>query len=657
VRRVALTPGGRGFRAAVDERANARGIWMLAGAEDLIDRDGFHSEAVTEVTQPTMPTGAAGRAAGSLRPRSLRRDQRLFWRRVFVIGLNLLTVAAVVTGVALVLATGGWTLAEAVILGCVFLSAPWTVLGFWNAVIGTWLMVARRDPVREVAEFWLPHLADRPINSPTAITMTIRNEDPERAFARILAIRQSLDETGYGNNFDVFVLSDTDDPQVADREEAVFADHRHELDGNGRAFYRRRSDRAGFKAGNVWNFVQRWGADYDFMVPLDADSAMSGPTIKRLVAAMEANPRIGILQSLVVGSPSLSAFARLFQFGMRHGMRSFTLGSAWWQSDCGPFWGHNAVIRVQPFKRHCDLPVLQGRPPLGGHLLSHDQIEAVLMRRGGYDVRVVPVESESWEENPVTLIDYMQRDQRWCNGNMQYWSLLGMRGLPFVSRAQLIQAVMMYLASPAWMLMVAMAIYMTLTEAAGGFNHQLAIWLFVAMMFMSLAPKIAGGVFVFFNSGEVARYGGRPRFLGAMLIEIVFSMLIAPIVAFRISLFLIGLLFGRKISWGGQSRDAYTVTFADALRNFWAPTAFGAIITGLLVIYAPSALPWALPVVTGLLVSIPLAIFSSSSTLGWLMARYRIAAVPEELATPKLLISIDDWSRRIAARRELQAAM
>lgn len=615
----------------------------------MADRTRFHSEAVSDVTQPSLLTGGRG-SAGSLRHRSLRRDQRLFWRRVFVLTANLITMGLIATGVWIVLGNNGWTTAEAVILGCVLMSAPWTVLGFWNAAIGSYLIAVKRDPVREVAEFWTPHLDDRPITSPTAVTMTIRNEDPERAFARLLAIRQSLEETGFGDRFDVFVLSDTDMPAVASQEEQLFADFENDLAGQGKAFYRRREDRTGYKAGNVWDFVERWGGNYDFMVPLDADSAMSGQAIKKLVAAMEVNPRIGILQSLVVGAPSLSAFARLFQFGMRHGMRSFTLGSAWWQGDCGPFWGHNAVIRVRPFRSHCALPVLPGKAPLGGHLLSHDQVEAVLMRRGGYDVRVVPVETESFEENPVTLIDYMQRDQRWCNGNMQYWSLFGMKGLPVVSRAQIVQAFMMYLASPAWMLMVAMAIYVTLYEQTGTFNHELALGLFATMMFMSLAPKIAGGLFVLFDGKEVARYGGRMKFASAMLLEIAFSMLIAPVVAFRISVFLVGLAFGKKISWGGQSRDAYRVTFGDAVANFWAPTAFGAIITYLLAVNAPAALPWALPVVAGLLLSIPLAMVTSTQSLGRFFVKHRLAAVPEEISKPALLFSIDRWSGRIRGR-------
>ena len=171
---------------------------------------------------------------------------------------------------------------------------------------------------------------------------------------------------------------------------------------------------------------------------------------------MQAHPKIGILQSLVVGMPSASAFARIFQFGMRHGMRSYTMGQAWWVGDCGPFWGHNALVRIKPFHEQCDLPMLPGKPPLGGHVLSHDQVEATLMRRAGYEVRVLPEERGSWEENPPTMLEFARRDVRWCQGNMQYLKLLDLPGLYPMSRFQLVWAILMFIGIPAWTLMIAL---------------------------------------------------------------------------------------------------------------------------------------------------------------------------------------------------------
>ena len=211
--------------------------------------------------------------------------------------------------------------------------------------------------------------------------------------------------------------------------------------------YRRRDVNTGYKAGNIGDFCARWGGEHDFALTLDADSFMSADAILRLVRIAQGDPRLGILQSLVVGLPSTSAFTRIFQFGMRLGMRSYTLGSAWWQGDCGPYWGHNALLRLKPF-----LAARAAAAAEAGEeqILSHDQIEAVLMRRGGFDVRVVPEEHESWEENPPNLIEFIGRDLRWCRGNLQYWRFLGLPGLKFVSRCQLLFAILMFLGSPGW---------------------------------------------------------------------------------------------------------------------------------------------------------------------------------------------------------------
>ena len=215
--------------------------------------------------------------------------------------------------------------------------------------------------------------------------------------------------------------------------------------------YRRREINTGFKAGNIRDFLERWGDRHDFMVTLDADSFMPAAGILRLVAIMQRDPRLGILQSLVIGMPSTSAFARLFQFGMRLGLRSWTIGSAWWQADCGrtgattPSCARGALQAAL-----CNRARLPARGILRGHILSHDQVEAALMRRAGFEVRVLPEEDGSWEENPPTLIEFLRRDQRWLQGTLQYVFFNGLPGQKPVSRLQLLFAMLMFTGSPAW---------------------------------------------------------------------------------------------------------------------------------------------------------------------------------------------------------------
>src|SRR6202043_2935123 len=291
---------------------------------------------------------------------------------------------------------------------------------------------------------------DEPVTASTAILLCIRNELPERMIRNVEPMLEGLDAAGCAERFHLYVLSDTSDARISAGEEASFAALTSRWRGRVAVTYRRRVVNAAYKAGNIREFCERWGRRHDFAVTLDADSFMTADAIVRLVRIMQANPRLGILQGLIVGLPSTSAFARVFQFGMRLGMRSYTIGSAWWQGDCGPYWGHNAVLRLEPFIAHCALPGLSRDGSDDRHILSHDQIEAVLMRAAGYEVRVLPQEDLGWEENPPTLIEFIRRDLRWCQGNMQYWRFLTLPGLRVVSRCNLAIAILMFIQSPAW---------------------------------------------------------------------------------------------------------------------------------------------------------------------------------------------------------------
>ena len=355
-----------------------------------------------------------------------------------VLALNLATVGAITGAMGVVLGTSGWTIPEVGMLIAFSVTLPWLSLGFWNGLIGFTIARFASDPAAYVTPAWRDARRPAPTVVRTALTMAIRNEDPEKALSRLEAMQRDLDGAGVTERFAFHVLSDSSDPRTCEKEEQLVNSWKARASIPSRIHYRRRNQNTGFKAGNIHDFCLRYGDRYDLFIPLDADSLMSAEAILRLVRCMQAHPEIGILQGLVVGAPTDSLFARVFQFGMRHGMRSYTLGSAWWQGDCGPYWGHNAVIRMKPFRDHCRVPVIRGKPPLGGPVLSHDQVEAVLMRRAGYEVRVVAEDDESFEENPPSLLDFIKRDLRWCQGNMQYIKLLGMPGLHVIGRVQLL---------------------------------------------------------------------------------------------------------------------------------------------------------------------------------------------------------------------------
>ena len=604
--------------------------------------------AMNQRPAPTTFRPAAQEAAPiGFTPAGLQNEAGLRRRRLFVLALNLATLALLLGGLAHVLGAGGWSAADVAIFVAFLFGAPWTVLGFWNAVIGLWLLHGRREGLKQVAPFALAGERATPLVLRTAVLMTLRNEDPERAFRRLRVVKDSLDVTGEGVWFDYFALSDTSDPVVAAAEEALAERWAREIGEPARLTYRRRSDNAGFKAGNLRDFCERWGERYELMLPLDADSVMAGETILGMARMMQAHPRLGILQSLVVGMPSRSAFARIFQFGMRHGMRPYTMGSAWWGGDCGPFWGHNALVRIAPFRDCCHLPVLPGKPPLGGAVMSHDQVEAVLMRRAGYEVRVLPVEGGSWEENPPTMLDFAKRDLRWCLGNLQYLKLLDLPDLKPMSRFQLVWAILMFLGLPAWTLMIALLpLEVVEARAIAGYPTVAAACLYLLFLAMYLSPKLAGFADILLTRGGVRRYGGAGRFLLSAAIEVLFAFLQGAVSSFRTTLFMVGLLFGKaRIGWNGQARDAHALSFATAFAGLWPHLLFGSYLFAALGMLAPAVLLWSLPLTAGYVLAIPFAMLTAWPAAGAWLARHGLCGIPEDFDMPPVLAAIRDGER------------
>ena len=591
------------------------------------------------IHSPTLPANLMSHTT----PTGLQSMLELRRRRHIVIALNVATYLVMMWVAATIMSAGGWSMIDMIMFACFAIGLPWTVLGFWNSVIGLWLLHWADKPMEQVAPYAAAGDLPTPITVKTAILMTLRNEDPARAFRRLRTVKDSVDATGYGAQYSYFILSDTNDEEVGKAEAEAAEAWQREVGAadSGRIVYRRRTDNTGFKAGNVRDFCDRWGNDYELMLPLDADSLMSGEAIVRLTRMMQAHPKLGILQSLVVGMPSTSAFARIFQFGMRHGMRTYTMGQSWWTADCGPFWGHNALVRIKPFKDDCHLPMLPGKPPLGGHVLSHDQVEATLMRRAGFEVRVLPEERGSWEENPPTMLDFAKRDVRWCQGNMQYVKLLDTPGLLPMSRFQLVWAVLMFVGIPAWTLMIALTpIAAWQVQGISDFPAGLAAALYVTFFAMYLSPKIAGLIDAMLTTGGVAKYGGYVRFIVSAAIELVFSFLQGAVSTIRTSIFMIGLLLGQSVIWGGQSRDAYGISWRTAWENLWPQTLFGVVVCGLMYLVEPAVFWWSLPLTLGYLVAMPFAVMTAAPAMGRLFKSLGLCGIPEDFDPPKEVTAV-----------------
>lgn len=516
------------------------------------------------------------------------------------------------------LAPGGWRLWEVLVLICFAGTAPWTALNAANALIGLPILLFARHPAAAV----LPALrAARPglPEAKTAIAVCIRHEDMAAVFAPLDRLMTSLALAGAADRFTLWFLSDTTAPGLAAAEEAAIAAFPHP------ARYRRRVANTGFKAGNVMDFLDHHAGDAAFMLCLDADSEMSAAAILRLVACLEAAPRIAILQQLIVGRPTQAAFPRLFQFGMRAGMRSWATGQAWWQGPAGPYWGHNALIRIAPFRSHARLETL----PDGSHILSHDQVESARLQAAGWEVWCLPDEEGSMEGNPPALPEFLARDLRWAAGNMQYVALLQLPGLTRMGRWQLAQAILLFLDALFWL---GVLVFGTLNALTGGGtatpSGTLAAWM-LAVWTMLYAPKLSGYLEVLVRSGAAGRYGGRARFLAGGLAELLFTALLEPLRIFSKGCFLLALAAGhRGGGWAPQNRALRGIGWTASARLFWAPTLFGAAIFSALA--AAGVAGWALPLAGGLLCGIPFCVITASPRVAAWLGATGLAATPEE---------------------------
>ncbi len=517
-----------------------------------------------------------------------------------------------------VLAPGGWTVWEVVILLAYAGTIPWSAISATNALIGFAVRLSRPLP---------PTPAGGTGTARTAIALCIRNERMEDVLSLLPPLLDGLEAAGEGHRFTLWFLSDTQDPAHAAAEEAAIAAFTAWREGHPISIrYRRRTENTGFKAGNVMEFMDRHAQGLDFMLSLDADSAMSAPAVLRLVAMMEAEPRLAILQQLIAGRPAEAAFPRLFQFGMRAGMRTWAAGQDWWQGAAGPYWGHNALIRIAAFRADARLDDIPG----GDRLLSHDQIEAVRLHAAGWAVRCLPDDTGSLEASPPAMPEFLSRDRRWGAGNMQYWRLLHLPWLRPMGRWQLTQAILLFATAPLWLVLLAASIA---NVTAGNANPTSSLTLLLGGTWLAYyAPKLTGYLEAMLNPALTQSFGGRWRLAQGVVAEITFTTLFEPISLASKGLFLLSLPFGGATAWAPQNRQANRVAWGDAARLLWPQTLLGAVGLVLLVRSGGTAILWGAPVLLPLLLAIPFCVATASPSLSRWMRMHQLCATPEELA-------------------------
>ncbi|TGL17687.1 glucans biosynthesis glucosyltransferase MdoH [Leptospira yanagawae] len=452
-----------------------------------------------------------------------------------------------------------------------------------------------------------------------ALVMPVYEENEVSIFARIKVIYESLGKYHSLPKLDFFILSDTRTPEKWIKEEAAYLGL-CEATGNYKKFhYRRRKSNLNGKSGNIADFCRRWGNRYEYMIILDADSMMSGNIIVQLIAMMQQNPKAGIIQTNSKLFRATTLFQKLTEFSSYLFSSYFLKGASFWQINANSYWGHNAILRIKPFMEYCALPHLPEYGGLGGKILSHDTVEASLMRKAGYEVLCAYELEGSYEENPPNIIDVLKRDQRWCQGNMQhFWFLFGKK-IPFINRIHILNGILSYLNSPIWLCYILLSLwnyieeskflnYSMLPEEFEYFKAQIYDPLYLKLLYLSLVLLFLPRVLSYLSLPIRQIFQKFPAFF----LETLFSILIAPIYMIYHSIFVVSIFLNKKISWGPQNRDAessYPVSYV--VSSFFGITILGLVSAYISYSYSLMLFFLTMPIWIGWTLSIPLVILTS----------------------------------------------
>ncbi|MFN3676485.1 MAG: glucans biosynthesis glucosyltransferase MdoH [Sphingomonas pseudosanguinis] len=546
-------------------------------------------------------------------------------RRLLLVLLTGLLATAASASVKEALLSDGFSLLDGLLLLLFFPLFAWISFGFVTAAIGFILLISRAHPGITPA----PKNAAPP-TARTAVLVPVHNEDVDAVFDRIARMAVMIDRAGAADRFAFFVLSDSGEA-AEDEERAAWQCWAPRL--RVPLYYRRRTENIGRKPGNVAEWIRNHGGGYDFMLMLDADSLMGGDTIVGMAQVMEQRPSIALLQTVPMIIGATTFFQRWMQFASRFYGPISTAGLVWWSGSESTFWGHNALIRIRAFAESCGLPDLPGRPPFGGTIMSHDMVEAALLRRRGWRLHMLMVE-DSFEEFPPTLIDQAVRDRRWAQGNIQHLKLLGASGFHWISRLQLLIGASAYLMSPAWLILIATSIAQSLSDDAATVRAVTSTQVLVVTLVLLFGPKVLSILWAMADAERRASYGGAKGILASVALDVPLSILTAPVIALTQTIDLINIVRGKPSGWSPQSRVRDGLAAADAMPRYYWHLGVGAALV-VVSFLNPMLGAWLSPVTLGLLLAPWLAMETAKVRPGERLAKKGVFAVPgSEVAEP-----------------------
>lgn len=589
----------------------------------------------TEIWQATPEPAPVAMPINSLVFLSKRRYAKYnFYRRILFFSLVLMTTIISVYLLSLSFTSSDTIWLKVAVLVLFGLLNFTLSLYFWTVVFGIFVYLLGGDSkVIPLIKYSSKPPHETP-NKPTAIIMTLFNTDPQRVFSGLQAMYQEIKLHNVENEFELFILSDTKDPILQCQEKALWNKMCAHFNAHNKIFYRHREQNIGRKSGNIADFCQRWGGRYDYMIVLDSDSLMSAPLLSSLVSTIIAHPEIGIIQTTALPVNAQTLFGRIMQFSGHLQGKIFSAGAAFWQLSEATYWGHNAIISMKAFTAHAGLPELPGKPPLGGLILSHDTVEAALVREAGWQTWFLYETPGSFEEYPVSMLDYAKRDRRWCQGNIQHAWLLFIKNLSFISCIHFGYGMWIYLVSPVFILFLI---------SFGIALHQSEFNAFIFSQIITLTllffPRILIITVILMNPKRVELFGGYLAFLASALLEWIFSILMAPIWMIYHCKFLFSILSGRDIGWPSKNPSDYNFALKKTIAAYGDQTLIGFFILIFIVVYFPQQFIWFLPLILGPLLIIPISVLVDNLRFGQLSKHFKLFSIPEE-TRPSQLIQI-----------------
>ncbi len=556
----------------------------------------------------------------------------------------------------------GLTNLEIAQLGLGLTLFAWLCMAFWTGIIGFVLQLFNIDPLSLRKKQCVPD-QDSPLVQKHAVVMPVYNEDTRRIMVGFEACVREIMGSAQAEQFDFFMLSDTRDEQKAEAELRAWNRMTKRL---GRyashVLYRRREENSHRKVGNLKDFCERWGANYESMIVLDADSIMSGERMLDLARRIEQNPDTALVQTIPMPVRQDTFFGRFVQFAAHLYSPMLATGLSFWQTDSANYWGHNAIIRIAPFMQHCGLPTLEGRAPFGGEVLSHDFVEAALLRRARWQAYLLTDTTGSYEEVPSNIVDYAIRDRRWVQGNIQHLGLLKVKGLKTANRLHFLFGAFAYISSLVLFCMLALGTADALIRATSVpdffvSEYQLfpswqvarqdmmmvTMWGTAALLFL---PKLLGITLALIK--RRSEFGGAFSLLKSAILELVLAVLIAPLMMFYHSYFVISVFIGHSVKWEAQEREGRKVPWSVAFKHTQIMSCLAVIWGVTTFYYTPSLFMWLLPVLIGMVLAAPIIRLSSSTHLGVSLRNWGVFVIDQEvkecMALKRLRVAMNYFS-------------